>query len=116
MKALKRLDAGESLTKLAGEFGVGKATISDWKKNRVKMEQFCNVTSDKNLKERHHVTVSQIPSCENAGEGCLEERARVDVNEECSEHEIVSLIQSQHDGNVASDSEEEETSTVNVTY
>ncbi|KAK9692801.1 hypothetical protein QE152_g34892 [Popillia japonica] len=36
--------------------------------------------------------------------------------EECSEHEIVSLVQSQHDGNVASDSEKEETSTVNVTY
>lgn len=58
LKALKRLDAGESSTKLAAEFGVGKATLSDWKKNRVKIEQFCNVTTDKTLKQRHHVTVS----------------------------------------------------------
>lgn len=53
-----RLDKGESLTKLAVEFGVGKATISDWKKNRAKIEQFCSATSEKTLKQRHHAKVS----------------------------------------------------------
>ena len=53
-----RLYKGESLTKLAVEFGVGKATISDWKKNRAKIEQFCNATSEKTLKQRHHAKVS----------------------------------------------------------
>jgi phage portal protein BeeE len=32
LELLKRIDKGESATKLALEFGVGKATISDWKK------------------------------------------------------------------------------------
>lgn len=58
LKALKRLDNGESLTKIAAEIGVGKATVSDWKKNRLKIEQFSTTTSEKTLKDRHHVTVS----------------------------------------------------------
>uniref|UniRef100_A0A1B6G8K7 HTH psq-type domain-containing protein n=1 Tax=Cuerna arida TaxID=1464854 RepID=A0A1B6G8K7_9HEMI len=58
LKALKRLDNGESLTKIAAEIGVGKATVSDWKKNRLKIEQFSTTTSKKTLKDRHHVTVS----------------------------------------------------------
>jgi transcriptional regulator with XRE-family HTH domain len=33
LKVLNRLDKGESAAKLAVEFGVGKATISYWKKN-----------------------------------------------------------------------------------
>ena len=53
-----RLDKGESLMKLAVEFGVGKATISDWKKNCVKIEQFSSATSEKTLKQRHHAKVS----------------------------------------------------------
>lgn len=32
LKALKCLDVGESITRLAAEFRVGKATISNWKK------------------------------------------------------------------------------------
>lgn len=55
---LKRLDNGESVTKLATELGVGKATICDWKKNRAKIEQFCNVASEKSLETRHHVTLA----------------------------------------------------------
>jgi hypothetical protein len=34
LELLKRIDKGESATKLALEFSVGKVTISDWKKNR----------------------------------------------------------------------------------
>lgn len=45
LEVLKRLDKGESATKLSLEFGVGKATITDWKKNRSKIEQFCVTTS-----------------------------------------------------------------------
>jgi hypothetical protein len=40
LELLKRVDKGESETKLTLESVVGKATISDWKKNRTKIEQF----------------------------------------------------------------------------
>jgi hypothetical protein len=33
LELLKRIDKGESATKLALKFGVGKAATSDWKKN-----------------------------------------------------------------------------------
>jgi len=32
LQALFCIDAGESLTKIAHELGVGKQTVSDWKK------------------------------------------------------------------------------------
>lgn len=52
LDALKRLDNGETLTKLATELCVGKATISDWKKNRAKLEQNCATSSAKSLENR----------------------------------------------------------------
>ncbi|GFT45153.1 hypothetical protein TNCV_4775461 [Trichonephila clavipes] len=42
LEVLKRLDKGEGVTKLATEFNVGKATICDWRKNRRKLEQYCD--------------------------------------------------------------------------
>lgn len=66
LEVLKRLDKGESGTKLAVEFGVGKATISDWKKNRSKIEQFCATTSEKTLEERHTSKVSQFDKIDEA--------------------------------------------------
>ncbi|GJQ75328.1 hypothetical protein Trydic_g23511 [Trypoxylus dichotomus] len=39
LDALKRLGSGESVYRLSMELCVGKATICDWKKNRVKLEQ-----------------------------------------------------------------------------
>lgn len=39
LDAVNRLLKGETPNKLAAEFNVGTSTISDWKKNRVKLEQ-----------------------------------------------------------------------------
>lgn len=52
LEVLKRLDNGESASKLAVEFGVGNSTITDWKKNRSKIEQFCTATSSKCVESR----------------------------------------------------------------
>ena len=41
MEALIRTDKGESLKNIAAEFGVGISTVSDWKKNRKHIEDFC---------------------------------------------------------------------------
>lgn len=41
MEALTRIDKGESLKNIAAEFGVGTSTVSDWKKNRKRIEDFC---------------------------------------------------------------------------
>lgn len=38
---LKRLDKGDHLTNLANEYGVGRATIHDIRKNRDKIKSFC---------------------------------------------------------------------------
>ena len=43
-------DKGECATKLATAFGVRKATISDWKKNRATIEQLCAKTSAETVK------------------------------------------------------------------
>ena len=66
LEVLKRLDKGESATKLASEFGVGNATISDWKKNRVKIDQFCTSTSDKVIENRHTSKVSEFTKIDDA--------------------------------------------------
>lgn len=41
LRSIKRLDAGESAKKIAGELGVGKSTVGDWKKNRHEIEKWC---------------------------------------------------------------------------
>lgn len=66
LEVLKRLDKGESATQLSIEFGVGKATISDWKKKRAKIEQFCSATSDKTLQKRQTTTLSSYDKLDNA--------------------------------------------------
>lgn len=41
LDALNRIDKGESLKNIASELGVGTSTVSDWKKNRKEIEEFC---------------------------------------------------------------------------
>lgn len=43
LRAIKRLDAGETAKKIAIEMGVGTSTVSDWKKSREKIEKWCSV-------------------------------------------------------------------------
>ncbi|KAG2462335.1 JERKL protein, partial [Polypterus senegalus] len=62
---------GESATQLSKEFGVGKATISDWKKNRGKIEQFCTTTSEKTIEKRSKTTVSSYEKLNEALFLCL---------------------------------------------
>lgn len=38
--AIKRLDAGESMQKIADELGVGRVTVGDWKRNRKALEKW----------------------------------------------------------------------------
>lgn len=33
LEAIKRLDKGETMQKVADDFGVGRVTVGDWKKN-----------------------------------------------------------------------------------
>lgn len=66
LEVLKRLDKGESATKLSLEFGVGKATITDWKKNRSKLEQFCTTTSQSTLEKRQTAKQSQFDQVDEA--------------------------------------------------
>uniref|UniRef100_A0A6P7FUR9 Jerky protein-like n=1 Tax=Diabrotica virgifera virgifera TaxID=50390 RepID=A0A6P7FUR9_DIAVI len=41
LEALGRIDKGESLKAIVASCGVGTSTVSDWKKNRTKIEEFC---------------------------------------------------------------------------
>jgi hypothetical protein len=43
LTAIKRLDKGESLRSVAKNYGVGISTVSEWRKNRKKIEQWCSV-------------------------------------------------------------------------
>ncbi|XP_076681500.1 cag isoform X2 [Andrena cerasifolii] len=41
LEALFRIDKGEQLKCVASDLGVGASTVSDWKKNRKEIEEFC---------------------------------------------------------------------------
>lgn len=41
LEALGRIDKGESIKSIASYYGVGTSTVSDWKKNRKNIEDFC---------------------------------------------------------------------------
>lgn len=42
LEAIKRLDAGETIKSIATDLGVGEVTVGDWRRNRIKIEQFCS--------------------------------------------------------------------------
>lgn len=42
LEALKRLDKGETLQKVADHYGVGRRTVGDWKKRRLELEKWCS--------------------------------------------------------------------------
>lgn len=52
LEAIKRLDLGESIKRVANDIGVGEVTVGDWKRNRHKIEQWCSkqVDSETNRK------------------------------------------------------------------
>ncbi|XP_050503675.1 jerky protein homolog-like [Diabrotica virgifera virgifera] len=41
LEALGRIDKGEYLKTIAASYGVGTFSVSDWKKNRTKIKEFC---------------------------------------------------------------------------
>lgn len=45
LEAVKRLDQGEPLKKVARELGVGEATVWDWRKKREEIEKWCSQRS-----------------------------------------------------------------------
>lgn len=52
LKAIKRLDKGETIKKLAAEYGVGEVTVGDWRRNRLKIEQFCSQACSEDSAQR----------------------------------------------------------------
>lgn len=42
LKAIKRLDMGETIKNVAKDYGVGEVTVGDWRRNRRKIEQWCS--------------------------------------------------------------------------
>ncbi|XP_054275152.1 tigger transposable element-derived protein 2-like [Macrosteles quadrilineatus] len=53
LRALQRLDAGEPLRIIAKDLGVGRSTVSDWKKHRLEIERwYANQTGNSSIKAR----------------------------------------------------------------
>ncbi|GBL75216.1 Jerky -like [Araneus ventricosus] len=42
LEAIKRINNGESLEKIALEFGVGETTVFDWRRNKAQIKAFCS--------------------------------------------------------------------------
>lgn len=42
LHAIKRLEAGETVKKVAADIGVGTSTVSDWRKSRANIEKWCS--------------------------------------------------------------------------
>jgi len=66
LRAIKRIDGGESAKKIALELGVGTSTVSDWRKNRQKIEKWCSSQSSgsaikvrKSMHKGKHVEVEE---------------------------------------------------------
>ncbi|XP_023231971.1 jerky protein homolog-like [Centruroides sculpturatus] len=61
LRALKRLDKGESVSAVAKDLGVGKSTIRDWKKKRTEIESWCvSRMCTETLKERKSMKESDF--------------------------------------------------------
>lgn len=78
LKALKRIDNGESVKIICAELNVGKSTVNDWRRDRHSIEDFCSkMESDKNLSSR---CTRRKPICEIVDEALwiwfLQERRR----------------------------------------
>lgn len=41
LKAIRRIEAGETIKNVARDYGVGEVTVGDWKRNRTKIEDWC---------------------------------------------------------------------------
>ena len=67
LEALNRIDKGELLKNIAAEYGVGTSTVSDWKKNRKEIEDFCfkMITKD-SLQNRGTVKKARNESLDDA--------------------------------------------------
>uniref|UniRef100_A0A1B6DA07 HTH CENPB-type domain-containing protein n=1 Tax=Clastoptera arizonana TaxID=38151 RepID=A0A1B6DA07_9HEMI len=53
LKALKRLDKGETMQKVTDDYGVGRRTVGDWRKIQSELEKWCSSrVTETNLKDR----------------------------------------------------------------
>ncbi|XP_041979219.1 jerky protein homolog-like [Aricia agestis] len=63
---LQRIDRSETMSKLAQEYGIGRATIFDIKKNRHKIEEFLSSTSECDVNKRKSLKKACHPEVEEA--------------------------------------------------
>lgn len=50
LRAIKRLEIGESVKLISDEFGVGVTTVKDWRRNKNAIQDFCTqIESDERL-------------------------------------------------------------------
>ncbi|XP_076643996.1 cag [Halictus rubicundus] len=67
LEALFRIDNGESLKRVAIDLGVGTSTVSDWKKNRKEIEDFCaKMVSRDGLDNRGTIKKAKNATLDNA--------------------------------------------------
>uniref|UniRef100_A0A1B6DW69 HTH psq-type domain-containing protein n=1 Tax=Clastoptera arizonana TaxID=38151 RepID=A0A1B6DW69_9HEMI len=59
LKALKRLDKGETMQKVTDDYGVGRRTVGDWRKIQSELEKWCSSrVTETNLKDRKTIKKS----------------------------------------------------------
>lgn len=49
LRAIERLEIGESVKLISDEFGVGVTTVKDWRRNKNAIQDFCTQESDERL-------------------------------------------------------------------
>lgn len=66
--AIQRLDAGEAAVVIAADLGVGKSTVTGWKKNRAEIQRWCSthagpsreqMVKRKSMKKSEHEDISE---------------------------------------------------------
>lgn len=64
LKAIQRLDAGETIKNVAKSCGVSEVTVGDWKRNRAKIEQWClnkaSTSHRKSMKDAEYEKVNEV--------------------------------------------------------
>lgn len=64
LKAIRRIEAGETIKNIARDYGVGEVTVGNWKRNSTKIEDWCikqasSSSSSKSIKTGDYEKVNE---------------------------------------------------------
>lgn len=66
LKAIKRLDKGETIKRVDADLGVGEVTVGDWKRKRADIEKWCSQKDNENDSKRKTMKTGEFEKTSSA--------------------------------------------------